>query len=182
MSQQDRPAAASQRVRRQDDPGHDNGQQPAPAPFDEVLIQGIVGPGEIGAWHRDEVCNQGDSEYRAAVDGHLEPGVEEQRLLAHMQQHGDQDKAYRARCRGRSGAATILLLRTARSKVHPARTRNAAGVTGRTGVPGRRVDAASLTRRHRRAWSSVIDDRRHLESSHWANLLGKEHAHRVLRG
>lgn len=96
-----------------------------------------------------------------------------------MKQHGDQDETDRAWCRGRSGATAILLLRAARPEVHPAvRTQAAAGVAGRAGVPGR-MNAASLTCRHRRAPSSVIDGRRQLESSHWANLLSEEHLRSV---
>jgi len=74
--EQDRSATAAQRVRRQGDPGYDYRQQPAPAPFDEVPIQSVVGPREVSTWHRDEVCDQRDREYHATVDGHLEPGVE----------------------------------------------------------------------------------------------------------
>lgn len=84
VSQQDRPTTAAQRVRRQGDPGYDHREQPAPAPLDEVLIQGIVGPGEVSTWHRDEVRDQRDDEYRAAVDRDLEPSVEQQRLLAQV--------------------------------------------------------------------------------------------------
>jgi len=153
-------------MRCQDDPGYNYGQQPAPAPLDEVLIQGIIGSGEIGMRHRDEVCDQRNDEYRATVDGHLEPGVEQQGLLADVQQHGDQDKANRARCCSRPSATAVLLLRVARPEVHSAaRTWTTAGITRRAGVSGRRVDAASLTCRHRVS-ILVIGSRRHLEPSH----------------
>lgn len=122
MLDQDRSAAAAKRVGRQGHPGYDHGQQPAPAPLDEVPIQSVVGPGEVSTWHRDEVRDQRDREYHAAVDGDLEPGVEQERLLAHVQQHGDEDEADGARGRGWPGATAILLLRETRPKVHAART------------------------------------------------------------
>lgn len=78
VSQQDRPTTAAQRVRRQGDPGHGYRQQPAPAPLDKVLIQSIVGPGEVSTWHHDEVRDQRDRENRAAVDRHFEPSVKQQ--------------------------------------------------------------------------------------------------------